>query len=287
MTSNEDTCGPSMSTKDLIQSPGRPSGWPSVKRFIKWALFVVCQFAAIELYAEASDPDAEDKFVSGRLGVGGIVSPRYSGGSRYRAFTVPLASLRFGDYAYINYWQAGFYLVGNQEKTIGLAMVATPRLGFNARDGERLSGMMTRRSSVETGLSLDYGSDVGGIGLGYLHDVTGASDGTIVRLLGFRQIEISKRVAVEAFVGIEHLDSRVANYYYGVGNNETTASRPFYKPGSATELRVGLHFNCDFGEKSTILFGYEVTRLGDPIASSPIAERRVGNLFYLGYGWRL
>ena len=276
-----------MSTKRLIQGLRRPSGWPSVKRFIKSALFVVCQFAASELYAEASDPDAEDNFVSGRLGIGGVVSPRYSGGSHYRAFAVPLASLRFGDYAYIDYWQAGLYLVGNQEKTIGLAVVATPRLGFNARDGERLSGMMTRRSSVETGLSLDYGSDAGGISLGYLHDVTGASDGTIVRLLGFRQIEISKRVAVEAFVGIEHLDSRVANYYYGIGNSETTASRPFYKPGSATDLNAGLHFNWDFGGKNTILFGYEVTRLGDPLASSPITERRVGNLFYLGYGWRL
>ena len=276
-----------MSTKGLIQSLGRPSRWPSVKRFIKSALFVVCQFGASELYAEASDTGAEDKFVSGRLGIGGIVSPRYSGGARNGAFPVPLAALRFGDYAYIDYWQAGLYVLGNQEKTIGLAVVATPRLGFNARDGERLFGMMARKSSIETGLSLDYGSDVGGFSLGYLHDVTGASDGGIVRLLGFRQIEISNRFAVEAFVGIEHLDSRVANYYYGVGDNETTASRPFYKPGSATELNAGLHFNYDFGEKSTILFGYEVTRLGDPIASSPIVERKVGNLFYLGYGWRL
>ena len=287
MNSNDDPCGPPMPAKGSNQSPDTPSRWPSGMRFIKWTLFVVCQFAAGELYAEASDTDAEEKFVSGRLGVGAIVSPRYSGGARNGAFPVPLASLRFGDYAYIDYWQAGLYVLGNQEKTIGLAVVVTPRLGFNARDGERLSGMMTRKSSIETGLSLDYGSDVGGFSLGYLHDVTGASDGGIVRLLGFRQIEISNRFAVEAFVGIEHLDSRVANYYYGIGDNETTASRPFYKPGSATELNAGLHFNYDFGEKSTILFGYEVTRLGDPIASSPIVERKVGNLFYLGYGWRL
>ncbi len=287
MTSNEDAYEPSMSTKGLIQSLGRPSRWPSVKRFIKGVFFVVCQFAASQLYAETSDTDAEDKFVSGRLGIGGIATPRYSGGTRYEAFPVPLASLRFGDYAYIDYWQAGLYVLGNQEKTLGLAVVATPRLGFNAHDGKRLSGMMTRKSSVEAGLSLDYGSDVGGFSLGYLHDVTGASDGAIVRLLGFRQIEISNRFGVEAFVEIEHLNSRVANYYYGVGNNETTASRPFYKPGSATDLNAGLHFNYDFGEKNTILFGYEVTRLSDPIASSPIVERRVGNLFYLGYGWRL
>jgi MipA family protein len=287
VTSSEDVCEPPMSAKGWIKGLARPSREPSVKRFIMWAVFVVCEFTASQLYAEASDTDAENKFVSGRFGIGAIATPRYSGGERYGAFPVPLAALRFGDYAYIDYWQAGLYVLGNQEKTLGLAIVATPRLGFNARDGDRLSGIMTRKSSVETGLSLDYGSDVGGLSLGYLHDVTGASQGGIVRLLGFRQIEISNRFAVEAFIVIERLDSRVANYYYGVGDNETTASRPFYMPGSATDLNAGLHFNYDFGQKSTILFGYEVTRLGDPITSSPIVERRVGNLFYLGYGWRL
>ncbi len=270
-----------------MESPGDPSRRPSIKQFIECALLVVCQFAATGLHAEASDTDAEDKFVSGRLGIGGLVDPRYSGGAGYRSFPVPLASLRFGDYAYIDYWQAGLYVLGNQDKTIGLAVVVTPRLGFNARDGALLSGMTTRRSSIETGLSLDYGSDAGGFSLGYLHDVTGASDGSVVRLLGFRQIEISNRFGVEAFVSIEHLNSRVANYYYGVADNEATASRPFFKPGSGGDLNAGLHFNYDFGRKSTLLFGYEVTWLGDPIANSPIVERRLGSLFYLGYGWRL
>lgn len=270
-----------------MASPGDPLRRPSIKRFIRCALLVVCQFAAAELYAEPADADAEDKFVSGRLGIGELVDPRYSGGTGNRSFPVPLASLRFGDYAYIDYWQAGLYVLGNEDKTIGLAIVVTPRLGFNARDGAPLSGMKTRRSSIETGLSLNYGSDTGGFSLGYLHDVTGASDGSVVRLLGFRQIEISSRFEVEAFVGIEHLNSRTANYYYGVADNEATASRPFFRPGSGSDLNAGLHFNYDFGQKSTILFGYEATWLGDPIASSPIVERRVGSLFYLGYGWRL
>lgn len=287
MISSKNACALTMSCKGSVQSLGRFSRPPSIRRRLIWALFVICQVAAGELYAEVSVSDAEEKFVNGRLGIGAMATPRYSGGARYGAFPVPLASLRFGDYAYIDYWQAGLYVLGNQEKTFGLAVVATPRLGFNAHDGERLAGMTTRRSSLETGFSLDYGSDAGGLSLGYLHDVTGASDGGIVRLLGYRQVEISHEFGMEAFVGIERLSSRVANYYYGVGDNETTVTRPFYKPGSATNLNAGLHFNYDFGQKSTVLFGYEVTRLGNPITSSPIVERRVGNLFYLGYGWRL
>src|SRR5258708_23445850 len=285
--SSEDIYGPPVPDRGREQNPGRRFRRPPFKRVILWALLVGCQFAWGELYAESSDASAEDKFVSGRLGLGAITTPRYSGASRYGAFPVPLASLRFGDFAYIDYWQAGLYVMGNEEKTLGLAIVATPRLGFNEHEGERVSGMMTRKSSIESGLSLDYASDAGGVSLGYLHDVTGASNGGIVRLLCFPQIYISNTFGVEAFVGIERLSSRVADYYYGVGGNETTVTRPLYNPGGATDLNAGLHFNYDFGRKSTILFGYDVTRLGDSAANSPIVERRVGNLFYLGYGWRL
>ena len=212
---------------------------------------------------------------------------RYSGSAGYQTFPVPLAALEFGDFAYIDYWQAGLYILSNREKTLGLAIVATPRLGFNSSDGPQLAGMTARKSSIETGLSIDYGSDSAGLSLGYLHDITGASDGGLVRLLGFTRMQITSRFGVEAFVGLEQLSSRVANYYYGVRSNEATATRPFYEPGTATDLNAGFHFNYDFGQKSTILFGYETTRLGDSLANSPIAERRLANLIYFGYGWRL
>ena len=269
-------------------SPGQLACWLTRKRFVaSCVFFVVCQFAAGESHAEAADTGSESKFVTGRLGVGALVDSRYSGAAGYQTFPVPLASLEFGDFAYIDYWQAGLYFLGNQDKTLGLAIVATPRLGFNSSDGPRLAGMMARKSSIETGLSIDYGSDNAGVSLGYLHDITGASDGGLVRLLVFKRMDITEHFGVEAFLGLERLSSKVANYYFGVGSNETTAARPFYQPGTATDLNAGLHFNYDFGRKSTILFGYEATRLGDSLANSPIAERRVTNFFYVGYGWRL
>ncbi len=262
--------------------------WRTRTRFVACCvLAVVCHVAADETRAEAADTGSESKFVTGRLGVGALMDSRYSGGAGYQTFPVPLASLEIGDFAYIDYWQAGLYVLSNQDKTLGLAIVATPRLGFNSSDGPRLTGMMARKSSIETGLSLDYGSDTAGLSLGYLHDITGASEGGLVRLLGFKRMEINGHFGVEAFVGLERMDSRLANYYYGVGSNETTATRPFYQPGTATDLNAGLHFNFDFGQRSTILFGYEATRLGDSLANSPIVERRMSNLFYIGYGWRL
>jgi outer membrane protein len=251
-------------------------------------LFVVlCRASMDESRAEELDPVSEPKFVTGRLGAGALVDSRYSGAAGYMTFPVPLASLEFGDYAYIDYWQAGIYCLSDKDKTLGLAIVATPRLGFNSRDGSRLSGMATRKSSIETGLSIDYGVDNASVSLGYLHDVTGASDGGLIRLLVFRRMDFSRRFGVEAFAGLERLDAKVSNYYYGVRHEEVTAARPFYQPGVATDLTAGVHFNFDFGQKSTVLFGYEATVLTNALANSPIAERRAGNLFYLGYGWRL
>jgi outer membrane protein len=251
-------------------------------------LFVaVCRFGAVESSAEGLDPGPERKFITGRLGAGVLVDSRYSGAAGYRTFPVPLAAIEFGDVAYIDYWQAGFYLASNRDKTLGLAVVATPHLGFNSHDGPRLAGMQTRRSSVETGLSIDYGMDNAGVSLGYLHDIAGASDGGLFRLLVFRRVDISERFGIDTFLGLEQLSSKVANYYFGVTNTEATAARPFYEPGAAADLNAGLHFNYDFGQKSTVLFGYEATFLGGALANSPIVERRVTNLFYFGYGWRL
>ena len=262
-----------------------------VCRITRKPLFALCILmlcgASGNSSADTNDSDPESKFVRGRLGAGAMVISRYSGSADYQTIPVPLASLKFGEFGYIEYWQAGLYFLSNQEKTLGLALVAAPRLGFDSSDGERLVGMMTRRPSMETGLSLDYGSAKGGLSLSYLHDIIGASDGGVARLYVFGRLDITEHFGVDGFVGLEQLDSKVANYYYGVRTSEATLARPFYEPGTGTKLHTGLHFNYDFGRKSTLLFGLENDRLGSSLTNSPIVERRFSNLFYLGYGWRL
>ena len=196
-------------------------------------------------------------------------------------------SLEIGDFAYVDYWEAGLFVLSNDAKTFGLAVVASPRLGFSSSDGDRLTGMTSRQSSIEAGLSINYGSDDGGVSLGYLHDITGASRGGVLRLLAFRRYEITHRFGVDAYASLDVLDAKVANYYYGVGDWEATATRPAYQPGVGTAVGVGLHFNYDFGSKSTLLFGYEPTRLGQSLDKSPIVERKTTSVFFLGFGWRL
>src|SRR5262252_165717 len=140
-----------------------------------YALVLLCRFGVDEIYADEESARPDTKLVTGRVGAGAIVDSRYSGGAGRQAFPVPLMSLEIGDFAYVDYWEAGLFFLSNHNKTLGLAVVATPRLGFSASDGERLSGMTRRHSSIEAGLGLDFGSDDAGVSLSYVHDITGTS----------------------------------------------------------------------------------------------------------------
>ena len=237
--------------------------------------------------ADDASADSDHKLVTGRIGAGALTDSRYSGGADNQTFPVPLAELDIGDFAYVDYWEAGLFVLSNDAKTLGLAVVATPRLGFSSSDGQRLAGMARRLSSIEAGLSINYGSEDAGVSLGYLHDVTGASHGGLIRLLAFRHFDVTSRLGFDAYVGAERLDAKVAGYYYGVADHEATPMRPAYQPGESTALSAGLHFNFDFGYKSSLLFGYEPTLLGSSVTSSPIVERKMTSVFFIGYGWRL
>jgi MipA family protein len=251
------------------------------------ALIAACQLGVSAPLAEEVSPDSQSKLVTGRLGAGALTDSRYSGGGDNQTFPVPLASLEIGDFAYIEYWEAGLFVLSNEAKTLGLAVVATPRLGFSSSDGRRLGGMTRRQSSIEAGLSVNYGSDDAGVSLGYLHDVTGAGRGGVVRLLAFKRYDITDRFGVDVYTGLERLDSKLADYYYGVADHEATAARPAYQPGVSTAVTAGFHFNFDLGRKSSLLFGYEPTLLGPSLANSSIVERRTTSVLFFGYGWRL
>ena len=253
---------------------------------------VYCVFAAagaVSVCALADDAsaDSEHRLVTGRVGAGALTDSRYSGGADNQTFPVPLAEIDIGDFAYVDYWEAGLFVVSNHAKTLGLAVVATPRLGFSSSDGQKLAGMRRRLSSIEAGLSINYGSDDAGVSLGYLHDVTGASRGGLIRLLTFKHFDLARRLGFDAYIGAERLDAKLAGYYYGVADREATTARPSYQPGDSTAVSAGLHFNFDFGHKSSLLFGYEPTLLGRTITSSPVVERKMTSVWFIGYGWRL
>lgn len=252
------------------------------------ATFVVAGLVASNaVSAEENSREAPTPWVTGRAGLGAIAFPRYIGGTRYSVWPVPLLAVEFGERAYIDYWEGGVYLAATENKRLALSILATPRIGFGAKDGARLADMMTRRSSLEAGFAAAYAIGEGGVRVAYLRDVTGASKGSTLQLGVAQRFELTSRFGVDAFATVSRLDAKTADYYFGVRDSEATAARLSYRPGSASSAYAGLRFNYDLDQRRTILFGYEATWLGSALADSPIVERRVGSILYIGYGWRL
>src|SRR5512146_992786 len=111
---------------------------------LHWLLVLASVSGALASRADDANGDAKSKLVTGRIGAGALTDSRYSGGAGNQTFPVPLMALDIGDFAYVDYWEAGLFVLSNHAKTFGLAVVATPRLGFSSTDGQRLAGMRRR-----------------------------------------------------------------------------------------------------------------------------------------------
>ena len=168
-----------------------------------------------------------------------------------------------------------------------MSLIVYPRFGFNASDSPRLRGMARRNTSIESGPALNFDFGVGVVSMAYVQDVSGASHGGTFRLLAEREFHIQSNLAVDVILTWEQLSAKTANYYYGVPTNEITPTRSFYQPQSDRILNANLQFTYDFAGRHALLFGGELSVLGDHLAASPIVERRWSRTLYIGYGWRL
>ena len=76
----------------------------------------------------------------------------------------------------------------------------------------------------------------------------------------------------EPSFSISHMNDEHVNYYYGVGEDESNASRPNYKAGSAFNTSLGFTVSTPlfFGGFTQLAIDY--TYFDDAITNSPIVE---------------
>ena len=238
--------------------------------------------------AIAETPDA-DKHTgwNGTAGFGPIVFPKYTGGKSNRVWPVPLLSINYDETFYVEIQRIGVYILASDDKKIGLGIAAEPRFGFSGGDGARIAGMATRRDSIEAGLTFDWDFDVIAFSVAYFGDVNRTSRGSSMRASVYKQLLKNDRWDFGVLLGYDRMNAKVSNYYFGVTPSEATPSRPFYSPGAAGNVSLGLSGTYNFNKRNAIMFGVNSTRLGKSAADSPIVEVRRANVYYLGYGWTL
>ena len=232
-----------------------------------------------------SNPPAPDW--KGYAGAGLIAFPKYTGGRSTDTLLAPLLSFEYKETFYVDLVRAGVRLWSSGDRKLALGLAAEPRFGFRAGDGPRLAAMATRRDSIEAGPSVEWETPAASFNLAWFGDIAGASRGSSLRVSAWRPLLDTPRWDVGAYVGLERVSGKVANYYFGVAAAEAIASRPLYQPGASTHWNLGLSGAWKFSKAHSLMFGLQNTRLGAAAADSPIVETRNAAIGYVGLGWNL
>jgi outer membrane protein len=146
---------------------------------------------------------------------------------------------------------------------------------------ESLAGMARREPGIDAGASGQVGGAWGIAFAEILHDVSGASRGSELRL-GYRYPWRNGRLWLRphAILGIRN--NPLNNYYYGVRPDEATPSREAYTARGGLAPEIGLYAAYSLSERWRVLAGYTMTRLPPSITQSPIVDTRVQREFTLG-----
>lgn len=166
---------------------------------------------------------------------------------------------------------------------ISFSAKLAPRFaGFDESDSSIFSGMAKRKDSIDGGIGMQLRQDNWKFEAQTVFDLLGRSNGQESKLA----VGYSYRtgpVVIEPKFGISYSDSKLANYYYGVRQDEATALRPAYKASGALNYNAGVSV-------STALFFNGMTRLGvehhwyaSSISNSPLTDRDTGLSAFLSW----
>ena len=224
---------------------------------------------------------------SGTATLGPVVFPKYVGGKGTEVWPLPILSINYDETFYVEIQRVGVYLLASDDNKIGLGLAVEPRFGFSAKDGRLLRGMSKRRDSIEGGPTFDLDFDVIAFSVAYFGDLNRSSRGSSIRASLYKPLVKDDRWEAGALLAFDAMNSRLANYFFGVRPTEATALRPAYQPGKGISTSVGLNGTYKLDKQHTLMFGAIATRLPRAVAASPIVETRQATTFYVSYGWRL
>ncbi len=159
------------------------------------------------------------------------------------------------------------------------------RDGYNADDSPYLVGMADRKGSVWIGGAMIWRSQRAMVSAEVLRDASGYSQGARAKL------QVDRRVAYGAFgvtprLGIEWVDSRYVDYYYGVRGVEVRAGRAFYHGNSSSNVETGVRLDYSFSRHHTVFLDVRATRFGSAIKASPLVDQTGQAGVSLGYLYR-
>ena len=251
-----------------------------------WLVLLIACAGHLAPLRAVAEPAAESAW-RGYAGAGVVAYPRYTGARAANLIVAPLLLFEYKETLYVDVLRVGVRLWSSADRKIALGLAAEPRFGFRGSDGARLTGMSRRRDGIEIGPSFEWETRAASFNIAWFGDVAGASGGSSLRASAYRQLVDSGSWDIGAYVGLERVNGKTADYFFGVRPDEANAGRRLNQPGASIHLNAGLSAAYKFSDRHVLLLGAQSTRLGAAVAASPIVETRNATIGYLGLGWRL
>lgn len=243
---------------------------------------------ALPIAASAQQQDASRWGIG--AGAAAIDSP-YAG-EDIRIRPIPLLSYEgekfffrgpIGGYHFINTRAFSFDLIGAARfDGIDIEDLGAAELAARGIDRRLLED---RDDQLDAGLGLSWRGDFGEVQLRAVTDITDTSSGQEVSLTYSHRMQIGL-FTVTPLVGVSYLSEDLANYYYGILDEEVSRGVADYKPGGAVAPQAGVNLMRPFGEHWAMMGSVRYMLLPDEFSDSPLIESSSSTSVFLGLTYR-
>jgi len=228
---------------------------------------LICSAAIAEEGKNISQADSNSMFL---LGPGVLVTVKPYKGMDSTIYPIPVVTAVSAPF-YFFIDTAGCRLFSDSNMTFDL--IGKLRLdGYDADRSDDFDGMHDRNMTVDVGGEFGISNDWGNLHARILTDTLGQHDGQEFRVTYTKPFKFEKS-KISPSVGFALLSSNLADYYYGVRNDEARAGRPAYDPGASVNWFVGLDANYQLNDDWTLLSSITYYWLDSNIRNSPIVDK--------------
>jgi outer membrane protein len=226
---------------------------------------------------------AEDDFSFAIMPVVFSSQSIYDGGENNTGF-FPVPELRWKN-MFFDGGKIGATVLKYKNLSLDLSVGGDYMGDIDRGDSKKLKDMKDLDNVFTANIDLNYESKLGNATFGFAQDISNKHKGYSISAGYSYNIEFG-RIFVEPSVSVTYASEDVADYYYGVSNEDVTAERALYKIDSTVNYEASLMAGYVIDENSMIMAFTSITKYDKDIKDSPIVSDDTALTYGLGYRYQ-
>ena len=158
--------------------------------------------------------------------------------------------------------------------------------GFNEsdqRNGNQLTGINDRHTSLDAGIEVYYSYQYGETRFRALRDISDTHNGYVIAF-DYAYPILKKRWTIWPSYGISWLSADTTDYYFGIKENEATLNRPQYQASSAFTHKFNLYLAYQYNSHLSFIGYGDYILFSSNINNSPLVSPNKDS-FRFGFGF--